>query len=195
MRFGRETSYIGVMIDDLVTRGVTEPYRMFTSRAEFRLSLRSDNADRRLTPLAITLGCASQARSEAFAEKCERLNRASTYGGDALEPEYSEPGRPRGHGCCTPLDRLDREERRTLHADTLYAPFIARQDAERARLSEGRDVVLGRLEEALTLSGLSHELRGKLRDVRPRTLAEAERIEGMTPAALALLLILSLIHI
>lgn len=210
--FTRDRSYIGVMIDDLVTRGVTEPYRMFTSRAEFRLALRADNADQRLTPLGIELSCVSSTRKSAFLQKQEALE----IGKSALKDlsftsrQLSDAGAklsidgPSRSGfdalsladiefdalaCLAPeLFDIEPDVREQLKRDALYAQYVERQK---------RDVELMRKDEALAipvdfdfqaLEGLSKELRLKLSTVRPTSVAQAGRIEGMTPAALTLIL-------
>lgn len=210
--FSRSESYIGVMIDDLVTRGVSEPYRMFTSRAEFRLSLRADNADQRLTPKAIALGCVGSVRQTAFHHKMEALSsgrarlEAKTYTSKTLAslglainqdgsrrtgfqllsfPDISfsnllelDPG----------LSDVDLETRTQLERDALYANYIDRQqrDVDAMRRDEMHvipdDFHFGGIE------GLSNELKTKLDRARPNNLLQASRIDGMTPAALTLLL-------
>jgi len=212
VKFGRSDSYIGVMIDDLITRGVSEPYRMFTSRAEFRLSLRADNADQRLTPKAIDLGCVSETRRKAFLSKIEGLEQAT----ELLKRNSHTPQDIVSAGIPVSADgkrrtayqllafpgvtyqdvvRLDPrlatvglETQNQLARDAMYQNYIARQQNDVAALKrdEAHEIPPDFSYELLT--GLSHELVAKLGAARPATLAHAGRIEGMTPAALTLIL-------
>ena len=210
--FSRTDSYIGVMIDDLVTRGVTEPYRMFTSRAEFRLALRADNADQRLTPLGISLGLVGFARQQSFEDKMKRLSSArdrvsaSTYTPKQLiESGISvkqDGSRRTGFELLSfpdidfdklialdsTLADIDDSTRVQLSRDALYHNYIERQkqDVEAMKRDEGQKIP-GDFAFSL-IEGLSNELKGKLEAVRPETLGQAGRIDGMTPAALTLIL-------
>ncbi|MBD3678223.1 MAG: tRNA uridine-5-carboxymethylaminomethyl(34) synthesis enzyme MnmG [Rhodobacteraceae bacterium] len=210
--FSRSNSYIGVMVDDLITCGVTEPYRMFTSRAEFRLSLRADNADQRLTPMALDLGCVGEARRRAFGEKMEALDAARgqleamsvTPRQLAAQGIRISPDGPRRSGFSVlslpdagfdhlaalepELEAVPQDIREQLARDALYANYVERQkqDAEAVKRDEAQAIPAEFSFDAL--EGLSNELKAKLERARPGTLAQAARIEGMTPAALTLIL-------
>ena len=207
--FSRTESYIGVMIDDLISRGVTEPYRMFTSRAEFRLSLRIDNADRRLTPKGLELGCVGSERADWFADRQRRFSvarekaRLLTFTPSELATMnlvVRQDGQRRslfsllGQADVDPvhlaahLDDVDAETVSLLRTEAMYAQFTDRQDRDAAELRRQEAMVIPEDLDYESLPGLSHELVGKLMRLRPSTLAAAARIEGMTPAALTLLL-------
>ena len=210
--FSRSQSYIGVMIDDLVTRGVTEPYRMFTSRAEFRLSLRADNADQRLTPLAKSLGCVSDGRLRAFDQKMEALVSgkkmldSKLYSATDLKkvgiqlkqdgtkrtayqllsfPEISFEDLVAVNG---QLSEIDENTRDQLSKDALYANYIERQQRDVDAMKRDENLLISQDFDYQPLDGLSNELKAKLQAARPQNLAQAGRVDGMTPAAITLLL-------
>ncbi|SHJ03928.1 tRNA uridine-5-carboxymethylaminomethyl(34) synthesis enzyme MnmG [Wenxinia saemankumensis] len=207
--FDRSNSFIGVMVDDLTTRGVTEPYRMFTSRAEFRLSLRPDNADRRLTRHGIEAGIVGKERQDLFEAKQEMIaSLVDGFAGDRIttaELEASGAKAREGRSIFEALRLSDFDEKalialrpdlarlppdvlQTIRADRLYATHAERQAAEAVRLKEEEATALSADLSYERLPSLSNELARKLSAVRPRTLGEASRIEGMTPAGLAVLL-------
>lgn len=207
----RSTAYLGVMIDDLVTKGVTEPYRMFTSRSEFRLSLRVDNADERLTPLGIAWGCVGGERAAVFAADAARLhdarsllsrlnltpNEAARYGLGINRDGVRRSGfellsRPdlnleRLCDVWPELGEIPLAIRSRIEHDALYASYVHRQAADIDSFREDESLKLPADFDYSSLSGLSNELRQKLELIRPRTVGQAGRIEGMTPAALLLL--------
>jgi tRNA uridine 5-carboxymethylaminomethyl modification enzyme len=210
--FSRSDSYIGVMLDDLTTRGVSEPYRMFTSRAEFRLSLRADNADQRLTGLGIERGLVGNMRAEAFGKKMEELAR----GRSILENQSFTPKQANAAGITVNSDGTRRTGFQLLafpnvevsdlnpllpelsevpesiltqlSRDALYANYIERQKREVAALKRDETQFIPEGFDFSALEGLSNELTAKLERARPSNLAQAARVEGMTPAALTLLL-------
>lgn len=208
--FDRAEGYLGVMIDDLVTRGVTEPYRMFTSRAEYRLALRADNADQRLTERGIAIGCVGAVRAEAYRGKAKVLGEARAF----AESVSVSPSEAERHGLSLKKDGHRRTAFELLSYPTMtfadvariwprlndLAPKIAEQLETDAKYDvylsrQAADVAAYRRDEAFELpenfdyaavTGLSNEARHKLQTHRPRTIGHAGRIDGMTPAALAL---------
>ena len=211
--FSRTDSYIGVMIDDLTSRGVAEPYRMFTSRAEYRLSLRADNADMRLTPFGIELGCVGSERRQKFS--AYETARLELYG--KLETLVASPAEMTMAGVPVNQDGRRRSAREILSypdrswddivriwpvlastdrkiadlvaIDCLYHVYLERQNADVVSVRAEEDRQIPGDFDYTSLSGLSNELKSKLTAQRPLNVAQASRIEGMTPAAVALLLV------
>jgi len=208
----RADGYLGVMIDDLVTRGVTEPYRMFTSRAEYRLRLRADNADQRLTPMGIALGCVGTRRRQSFAAKTAALDQAAALLRSlSLTPteaarrgiEVNKDGRRRSAFDLLALPSVDLASLASIWpqiaslaspiaaqvaVDARYASYVSRQELDVAALRKDEALQIPAGFDFAALPGLSTEVRQKLERQRPATLAQASRIDGITPAALLLLL-------
>jgi len=210
--FARDEAYIGVLIDDLVTRGVTEPYRMFTSRAEFRLILRADNADLRLTAKGVALGVVGERRAQAFALKAQALDAARA---EAARLTLS-PGQAATHGFKVNADGQRRTltqllaypdidftklvavwpqiaawapaVREQIEIEAAYAGYLDRQAADVEAFRRDEDLALPADLDYAAIGGLSNEVRAKLAAVRPQTLGQAGRIEGVTPGALTALL-------
>ncbi len=209
--FDRAESYIGVLIDDLVTRGVSEPYRMFTSRSEYRLSLRIDNADERLTGRGRAIGCVGRKRAEHFAgaqaslraarERLDTLTltprEAARHGLDLNQDGVrrsafqllSYPGMTMTHLAAVwpELGALASAVAERLETDATYAVYLDRQASDIAAHRRDEGILLPETLDFMGLPGLSNEIRAKLDVVRPRTLGQAARIEGVTPAAITLL--------
>ncbi|PPJ45124.1 tRNA uridine-5-carboxymethylaminomethyl(34) synthesis enzyme MnmG [Rhizobium sp. KAs_5_22] len=210
--FSRTQSYIGVMIDDLTSSGVTEPYRMFTSRAEYRLTLRADNADMRLTPLGMEIGCVGSARAERFS--VYQAQRLSVY--ERLESVTVTPNEAAGAGIAVNQDGKRRSARELLSypdvdwdrlcrlwpelgdvpervaagvsIDALYAGYIERQTSDIVDVQREEDRRIPLDFDYGALPGLSNELKQKLGAAKPWSVAQAKKINGMTPAAISLLI-------
>lgn len=209
----RTNSYIGVMIDDLTSRGVAEPYRMFTSRAEYRLSLRADNADVRLTPIGLEIGCVSGGRAQRFAAYNEQLDAARAM----LQSLETTPNEARRAGLMINLDgqrrtayellsypdfsladiakiwpdiaTLDARIGEAMDIEASYAVYMKRQAVDIADIKRDEDRLIPADFDYSQLSGLSNELKQKLQRAEPYSIAQAAKIDGMTPAAISLLLV------
>jgi tRNA uridine 5-carboxymethylaminomethyl modification enzyme len=208
--FDRAEGYLGVMIDDLTSRGITEPYRMFTSRAEYRLTLRADNADQRLTDRGIALGCVGAERAVRHAAKMEALKVAKSLAKSlSVTPnEAAKHGLMLNHdgqrrtafemlaypevewanviSIWPQLNAIDPKIAVHLEIDAKYDVYLARQAADVQAFRRDEGLVLTDVDYS-TIPGLSNEARQKLEKARPRTIGQAGRIEAMTPAALAIL--------
>ena len=208
----RSQAYIGVMVDDLITKGVAEPYRMFTSRAEYRLTLRADNADLRLSPIAMRIGCVSLERSKKLEEKIKKIEMIKI----CLSSVSLTPNEAKKHGISISMDGVKRngidllryknvdydklksifkelpesEENiiSQLKIENHYKGYYAKQDADIKKFKKDEDLKIPCDIDYDKISGLTEEVKNKLRVVKPETFGQALRIDGMTPAAINLLL-------
>ena len=208
----RSEAYIGVMVDDLVTKGVAEPYRMFTSRAEYRLTLRADNADIRLSPMAIKIGCLGKERTKNFNDKQDRINKVKI----ALSEVNLTPNQAKKHDISISMDGVKRngielmgykgvnyqklreifedlpesseDVINQIKIDNHYKGYYSKQDADIRKFKKDEDLKIPENIDYDKISGLTAEVKKKLMLVKPETFGQALRIEGMTPSAINLLL-------
>ena len=208
----RAQAYIGVMIDDLVTKGVAEPYRMFTSRAEYRLSLRADNADTRLTQIGINIGLVQSERAEIFTKKVNKINelsnslkslKISPNKAEKFDIKIAKDGVKRSafeilsregvtfkklRSIWNKIPKASKEEEEQIEITAHYSGYLEKQEADIIAFRKDENLIIPDSINYTKLSGLSNEVKSKFRQIRPKTLGQALRIDGITPAAAYILL-------
>ena len=208
----RAQAYIGVMIDDLVTKGVAEPYRMFTSRAEYRLSLRADNADTRLTQIGINIGLVESERSNLFTKKLNNINflsnslknfklspdEANKFGikiaKDGVKRNGLELLSRKGvtlskiRSICKDIPKASKNEEEQIEITAHYSGYLEKQEADIVAFRRDENLLIPQNIDYSKLSGLSNEVKSKFKHIRPKTMGQALRIDGITPAAVYILL-------
>ena len=208
----RAQAYIGVMIDDLVTKGVAEPYRMFTSRAEYRLSLRADNADTRLTQVGIDIGLVQNSRTEIYTKKVNKINelsnslkslKISPNEAEKFNIKIAKDGVKRSalnilsrdgvtfnklRSIWSEIPNATRKEEEQIEISAHYSGYLEKQEADIIAFRKDENLIIPENIDYSKLSGLSNEVKSKFKLIRPRTLGQALRIDGITPAAAYILL-------
>ena len=208
----RAQAYIGVMIDDLVTKGVAEPYRMFTSRAEYRLSLRADNADTRLTQLGINIGLVGPDRAQAYTKKVNKINelsnnlkslKISPNEAEKFHIKIAKDGVKRSafeilsregvnfnklRSIWNKIPKASKEEEEQIEIRAHYSGYLEKQEADIVAFRKDENLIIPKDIDYSKLSGLSNEVKSKFKLIRPKTLGQALRIDGITPAAAYILL-------